>query len=78
MSLEAFITERKERILELNQELENFNYDVVVKHGYNVKSRSKEENEKIAKREIAKTIKNLEEYIETPNVFERMKKNEKR
>jgi hypothetical protein len=40
-----------------------------------VKSRSEEENEKATLQLIHNQIKNLQEYIETPNVFERMKKN---
>lgn len=78
MSLESFIEERKKLLAEAEYDLENFDYDVVIKHKYNIKSRTKEENEAVARRSLERTIQNLKDYIETPNVFERQKLLEER
>ena len=75
MSLKAFIKERHELLLRAEYDLSNFDYGVVIARRCDVKSRSEEENEKATLQLIHNQIKNLQEYIETPNVFERMKKN---
>jgi hypothetical protein len=61
--LAKFIKERHELLLRAEYDLSNFDYGVVIARRCDVKSRSEEEQ-----------IKNLQEYIETPNVFERMRK----
>jgi hypothetical protein len=73
--LAKFIKERHELLLRAEYDLSNFDYGVVIARRCDVKSRSEEENEKATLQLIHNQIKNLQEYIETPNVFERMKKN---
>jgi hypothetical protein len=72
--LAKFIKERHELLLRAEYDLSNFDYGVVIARRCDVKSRSEEENEKATLQLIHNQIKNLQEYIETPNVFERMRK----
>ena len=74
MSLDAFIKERKELILRAEYDINNFDYGVVIARGCDVKSRTNEENEKICLESIHRQIKNLKEYIDTPNWLERERK----
>jgi len=74
-ALQAFIKTRKELLLRAEYDLANFDYGVVIARRCDVKSRTNEENEAATLGLIHNQIRNLEEYIETPNVFERTKKN---
>ena len=71
MSLESFIEERKQLIAEAEYDLENFDYDVVIKRKCDVDSRTKEENEAITRRSLERTIQNLKDYIDEPNWMKR-------
>ena len=74
-ALQAFIKTRKELLLRAEYDLANFDYGVVIARRCDVKSRTNEENEAATLGLIHNQIRNLKEYIETPNVFERTKKN---
>jgi len=74
MSLEAFIKERKELLLRAEYYLANFDYGVVIARRCDVKSRSEAENEAACLSLINNQIKNITQYIVTPNWMEREKK----
>jgi len=69
-----FLKERKELLLRAEYDLNNFDYGVVIARRCDVKSRSEAENEKATLQLIHNQIKNLKEYIDTPNWQERLKK----
>ena len=74
MSLEAFIKTRKELLLRAEYDLANFDYGVVIARRCDVKSRSNEENEKYTLQLIHNQIRNITQYLDTPNWQERVAK----
>ena len=67
-----FLKDRKELLLRAEYDLNNFDYGVVIARKCDVKSRTEDENEKAALLLIHNQIRNITQYLDTPNWQERV------